>query len=70
MSDSNLLHLLFELWQLQPHAGERAPGRQRTTGSGRFYAMALSFLLLGIIIGSGLWFGWLAILQILSLIHI
>lgn len=47
--------LISSLCGLAPAAGET----DRPAGSGRmFYLVGLAYLLLGIIVGSGLWFGW------------
>ncbi len=52
--------LSWQLWQM------RTPGTARRTESGslKFYLTGLSFLLLGITIGTGLWFGWSGPLRI------
>lgn len=54
--------LISQLWRMRPahQAGVRVTER----GSWRFYIAGLSFFLLGIIIGTGLWFGWATWLQI------
>ena len=54
--------LMHQLWGLRP---SRAAGGPATAHGGRrFYLSGLSFFLLGIIIGTGLWFNWAEALRI------
>lgn len=49
--------LMIQLWRMRPP--QHAAGATPTTYSGRpFYIAGLSYFLLGIIIGTGLWFNW------------
>lgn len=49
--------LLIQLNSLRPERDEPKPGR-------KFYLAGLSYLLLGIIVGTGLWLGWGEVLRI------
>lgn len=49
--------LLLQLNSLRPERDEPKPGR-------KFYLAGLSYLLLGIIVGTGLWLGWGEVLRI------
>lgn len=50
--------LLHHLWQLRPTDPSSAVQQEPAHIGRRFYIAGISFLLLGIIIGTGLWLGW------------
>jgi len=49
--------LISQLWHMRPPQGSIKTRSMKHSG-GRFYIAGLSFFLLGIIIGTGLWFNW------------
>ena len=50
--------LIIELSRMRPAAGTKAPAPSTGQPGRPFYIAGLSFFLLGILIGTGLWFGW------------
>jgi cytochrome c oxidase cbb3-type subunit I len=51
--------LMIQLWQMQSNSAD-----EQTSAGRKFYIMGFAYLLLGIIVGTGLWQGWSAWLQI------
>lgn len=51
--------LVAQLWSNRATARDAAPGR-------KFYVAGLAFLLIGIILGTGLWLGWGAVLRVVT----
>lgn len=49
--------LIIQLWRIRP-SRNTTPAAPSAQSGRRFYVAGLSFFLLGIIIGTGLWFGW------------
>ena len=50
--------LIIELSRMRPATGPKAPAPSTGQPGRPFYIAGLSFFLLGILIGTGLWFGW------------
>lgn len=63
-----LIHQLWKMRAVKPHP---SPGNHSPRSPGRkFYIAGLSYFLLGITIGTGLWFGWSDWLQIKTPIEV
>jgi len=56
--------LIIELSRMRPAAGSKEPAPSPRHPGRPFYIAGLSFFLLGILIGTGLWFGWSEALRI------